>query len=332
MKTAYEGRRFTPVARDVISQAEAICAQYARDGYSLTLRQLYYRFIATDAFPEVRRWSLDGGRWVRDASGTKNADPNYKWLGNLVSDARISGMIDWNHITDRTRSSSGGDYGWDSPADFITGVTDQYNISKRDGQEHYLEVWVEKEALEQVISRPSSRWNVTHMACKGSPSTSVVHDAAVRFRRHERDGQQTHLIYLGDHDPTGIDISRDIQDRLAMFRSKVKVDRIALNMDQVEAFNPPPSPAKPGDSRTTGYVEQFGTEDTWELDALEPAQLEGLVETAILDQLDRGLWDAREAQEQREQEILTALGANWDTVRDFLVSEGLASDDDDDEE
>lgn len=320
MKTFYEARNFTSAAEHVVAQAEAICQDYARQGYRLTLRQLYYRFIATDAFPESRRWKLEDGRWRKDKTGegTKNADPNYKWLGDLVSDARVAGMIDWTHIEDRTRSSEGGDWGWSSPDHFIRGMMDQYVISKWDGQEHYVEVWVEKEALSDVIARPASRWNVAHMACKGSPSTSAMHDAALRFRRQERDGRTTHLVYLGDHDPTGIDISRDIADRMEMFRSSVKVDRIALNMDQIEAFSPPPSPAKPGDSRTAGYVETFGTEDTWELDALEPAQLEGLVEAAILERLDTSLWEEREEQERQEQLVLTAVADNWDDIVSYM--------------
>jgi hypothetical protein len=319
-KIRYETRSFTSAAEAVIDQAEVICQQYADQGYSLTLRQLYYRFIATDAFPESRRWALENGRWRKDKAGggTKNADPNYKWLGDLVSDARISGLIDWRHIEDRTRSTDGGDFGWGSPADFVSGVMDQYSITRWDGQASYVEVWVEKEALADVIGRPASRWHVPYMACKGSPSTSAVHDAAQRFRRIERQGRVTHLVYLGDHDPTGIDISRDISDRLAMFRSKVTVDRIALNMDQVREFSPPPSPAKPGDSRTAGYVEQFGTEDTWELDALEPAQLEGLVEDAILGRLDTSLWDEREERERHERVVLTAVADNWPGIVAFM--------------
>lgn len=259
MKILYEPRTFTPAAFAVIVQAEAICEDYARQGYSLTLRQLYYRFIATDAFPESRR---------DRESGTKNTQRNYKWLGDLVSDARIAGLIDWGHITDRTRGHAGGDAGWDSPAEAVRDITDQYGISRR-------------------------------------------------LRYYERKGRATSVIYLGDHDPTGLDISRDIQDRLALFHSRAVVDRIALNMDQVEQYGPPPSPAKLTDSRAHGYIEEFG-EDTWELDALEPAVLEGLVEEAILARLDRSLWDERVAREQQEKAILTSLADNWPDIVEYM--------------
>jgi hypothetical protein len=172
-KIQYESQSFTAEALQVVSQAEAICDDYAAQGYSLTLRQLYYRFIAGDFFPESRRDKV---------LGTKNTQKNYKWLGDLVSRARIGGKIDWNHIEDRTREYSGGDSGWRSPAEAVRSIEHWYDVPHWDGQDHYLEVWVEKEALLDVVQRPASRWRVGTLACKGSPSTSVIHEAAKRLR------------------------------------------------------------------------------------------------------------------------------------------------------
>jgi hypothetical protein len=319
-KIKYEDRRFTAVARDVVETAERICDEYAAQGYNLTLRGLYYQFIRRDLFPESRR----------NAAGTKNHQQNYKWLGDLVSDARISGLVDWNHIDDPTREAEGGDGGYGSPEQAIDIINDAYRITKWDGQEHYLEVWVEKEALVDIISRPASRWNVRYMACKGSPSTSAVWKAARRLRRFENEGRKTEVIYLGDHDPTGLDISRDIQDRLAMFRSSAQVDRIALNMDQI-TDDLPPSPAKLSDSRAQGYIELYG-DDTWELDAMEPAALDEMVENAILARLDRDLWDQRVAQEAHEKLQLQALSDNWHDILGHMIDTGMVADPDEDDD
>lgn len=313
-KILYEPRRFTAEARDVIATAEAICAEYDQQGYKLTLRALYYQFIRRDAFPENRR----------DEQGTKNNLRNYKWLSNLVSDARIAGLIDWTHIEDPDRESEGGDAGWPSPGAAVRSITSWYSIPHWDGQENYVEVWVEKKALLEVIRRPASRWNVRYLACKGSPSQTAVHDAASRLRGFERMGRTTEIIYLGDHDPTGLDISRDIQDRLVMYGSEARVNRIALNMDQI-TDDLPPSPAKLTDSRAAGYIEQYGT-DTWELDALEPAFIDSLVETAILDRLDMAGWDERVAQEDRERRVLDSLSDNWPQVSSYLHDQGLVDD------
>lgn len=309
MKIRYQGTDFGPVALGVIAQAEAICQEYANRGYGLTLRQLYYRFIATDAFPENRRYiKTPSGKYVRDADGTKNAEPNYKWLGDLVAKARVAGLVDWSHLEDRGRAVAGGDSGYDSPGQLVESVEDYYHITRWDDQEEYLEVWVEKEALAEVVGRAASRWRVAHFACKGYVSMSEMHVAAMRLRNQGRKGRKCTVIHLGDHDPSGLDMTRDITDRLNLFMGAVPVTvkRIALNMDQVEEMDPPPSPAKIGDARSADYIEQYG-EDTWELDALPPDALDDLVDAEIQTHLDRDLYDARAEQETDERRVLSAL-------------------------
>jgi hypothetical protein len=327
MKIAYTAPSFSAQGLAVVSRAQVICDDYAAQGYQLTLRQLYYQFVRRDQFPDSRRfwWDEDRRRWVRDPDGTnpnstKNAEPNYNWLGALVNDARLGGLIDWNHIEDRTRNVEGGDSGWPDPAAAVSTIARAYGITHWDGQPEYAEVWVEKEALADVISRPCGRWDVSYLACKGYLSQSEMHEAAKRLISEERDGRKTTVIYLGDHDPSGVDMSRDIQDRLAMFGSSATVDRIALNMDQI-TDDLPPAPAKITDSRAADYIERFGN-DSWELDALEPAALDTLVEEAILSRLDRELYEERIEQENRERQILEALTDNWDDVADYIREQG----------
>ena len=320
-KILYAPQRFTDAATDVILRAEQFCDQYAAQGYQLTLRQLYYRFIATDAFPDSR---------TDPVSGTKNTERNYKWLGDLVSKARVGGMIDWRHITDRGRETSGGDAGWDGPESAVYSIARAYGITHWDGQPEYCEVWVEKDALSQVIEQVAGRWDVTSFACKGSPSTSAMHEAAQRLRGYEDSGRKTTVIYLGDHDPTGIDISRDIQDRLRLFWSEAVVDRIALNWDQI-TDDLPPSPVKLTDSRASGYIDTFGTDECWELDALEPQALDALIEAAILEHLDLDLRQARLDREERERAALTAIYENYAAVQSFLHDEGYLGDGEDSE-
>jgi hypothetical protein len=315
-KIMYAPQRFTEAAEAVIAQAELFCDEYAAQGYQLSLRQLYYRFIATDAFPDSR---------TDPALGTKNTERNYKWLGDLVSKARVGGLIDWRHITDRGRETTGGDSGWSSPEAAMRSITRAYGITHWDEQPEYIEIWVEKDALSQVIEQVAGRWDVMSFACKGSPSTSAMHDAARRLRGYEGEGRKTTVIYLGDHDPTGIDISRDIADRLALFRSSAVVDRIALNWDQI-TDDLPPSPVKVTDSRTNGYIERFGTDECWELDALEPQALDAMIDAAIQTHLDMGLRQVRLDREERERETLTAIQDNFASVVGYLRDEGLLDD------
>jgi hypothetical protein len=320
-KIRYETKSFSDAGLAVVSAADTICAQYAADGYRLTLRQLYYRFIATNSFPDSRYFT-DGKADAGNTSGrgTKNCQQNYKWLGSLVADGRVSGLINWSHIEDRGRESAGGDGGYGSPERAIRAMADWYSITHWNGQPEHVEVWVEKDALTDVIARASDPLNVSYTACKGSPSHSLVHEAALRMKRHELAGRETRILYLGDHDPTGIDIPRDIQERLSLFRSDCKVERIALTMDQVEIYDPPPNYAKETDSRFQGYVDEFGT-DCWELDALEPQVLVDLVDSQIREHLDLSMYRARERQEERERVILRAVSDNWDSVESYLRDE-----------
>jgi hypothetical protein len=314
MKIEYDWKRFNATALDVIHTADRILNSYDRQGYKITLRTLYYQFIARDLFPESRRDHANGG--------TKNTEKNYKWLGKLISDARLAGLIDWNHLEDSGRSEHGGDFGFRSPEAMIARYADAYGITHWDGQPHYVEIWVEKQALESVVERPASLWRVPYFACKGYVSQSSMHDAANRIKRFVNAGRECTIIHLGDHDPSGIDMTRDIQDRMRMFGCDVNVERIALNMDQVQQYDPPPSPAKITDSRAADYIATYG-DDSWELDALEPSVLDALISEQITSRLDMSLWEQREIQEDDERRILTALTDNFTQIREYMEREDM---------
>lgn len=87
----------------------------------------------------------------------------------------------------------------------------------------------------------------------------------------------------------------------------MRVDRIALNMDQIQQYNPPPNPAKITDTRAAGYIKEYG-DKSWELDALEPIELDRLICKQIEIYLDRELYDmAKEKQEQERAEIYQVI-------------------------
>lgn len=275
-RIAYIEKRFHPVSRGVINQANEILEEYRQNDYDLTLRQLYYQFVARDLFPEDRRWSWTGKKWVRDPKGTKNADPNYKWLGTKTNDARLAGLMDWNTIVDRTRNLLAYTH-WNDPAERIEACSYGYHIDTRSTQPYYIEVWVEKEALIGIVERTCDRYDVPCFACRGYVSQSAMWRAAVRrFAMKEDKGFLTKVLYLGDHDPSGVDMPRDIQDRMKMFGSLVEVDTLALTMAQIRELNPPHDPAKLTDSRCPEYIKRYGTK-SWELDALEPEFIDNLI-------------------------------------------------------
>lgn len=296
-KIAYQDIKFRGDSLALIQQADRIATEYANQGYDLTLRQLFYQFVARGIIP--------------------NKDTEYKRLGSLVMDGRMCGMIDWNHITDRTRNLASLSH-WSTPGDIIDSAAYGYRLDKWKGQPYRPEVWVEKEALAGVIGRAAEALDVPYFSCRGYVSISEMWGAAKRLIRHLRNGQTPYIIHLGDHDPSGIDMTRDIMDRLQLFLehegfSAAQVDRIALNWDQIEEYTPPPNPAKSTDARFKAYLERFG-EESWELDALEPSVLDELITDKLLSLRDDDAWEQVEGQEGQEKEQLRAIAKRWPEV------------------
>jgi hypothetical protein len=142
------------------------------------------------------------------------------------------------------------------------------------------------------------------------------------------------ILHFGDHDPSGIDMTRDIGDRLRLFGAKrVDVRRLALNMDQVEQYDPPPNPAKETDSRFEGYRAEYGDE-SWELDALEPTTLAALVTAEVESIIDREQWDEDATRERTARRELRTISENYGEIvkyagKRFTASESEEDDDSD---
>lgn len=292
MKQAYIEKNFRQATLDIISKANSIIDEYKGEGYDLTLRQLYYQFVARNIIP--------------------NTQADYSKLGTTVNNGRLAGLIDWNSIVDRTRKHEANAH-WDSPSDIIEDSADQYAIDTRADQNDYLEVWVEKDALVGVIERACEPLDVGFLSCRGYVSQSAMWRAGRRFKRQEHIGKHcTILLHLGDHDPSGIDMTRDIQDRLNMFGSNVDVKRIALDMEQIEEHQPPPNPAKTTDSRYASYRDEYG-DDSWELDALDPRVITTLITDKIVACTDQDKRDFLIDKQEVERQQIRDLADNWKT-------------------
>lgn len=298
-KRCYVNRNFSPESLRLIEQANTIIEDYQAQGYSLTLRQLYYQFVSRDLIP--------------------NKVTEYKRLGSIVNDARLAGLIDWLAIEDRTRNLSSPSH-WDSPAAIVATCAEQFQVDLWSDQPHRVEVWIEKEALAGVFERACDTLRVPFFSCRGYTSQSEMWGAAMRMRKWSRGGQTPIILHFGDHDPSGIDMTRDIRERLALFGADLEVNRLALNMDQITEYDPPPNPAKETDSRFRGYLREYGDE-SWELDALEPSVLAGLVRDAVSNLIDWDRFDARTAEEDHHRTLLKAVSRNWGTLTQDLGEE-----------
>ena len=296
-KIQYKEINFRPKSLELIGLVNQVINEYKAQGYELTLRQAYYQLVARGYIP--------------------NNERSYKNIGNLINDGRLAGLIDWTAITDRTRNLRGNSH-WSNPSDVIASTKYSYLLNKWKGQPNYVEVWVEKDALVDIVGQACRPLDTPYFSCRGYTSQSEMWSAAQRFIR-QGDRENRIIIHLGDHDPSGIDMTRDIQERLTMFGANVHVKRVALTMEQIETYNPPPNPAKMTDSRCWKYIENFGYE-SWELDALEPKMLTNLITEQVTMYRDDEIYQAVCDREDREKEELQMLVDIYDEAINYLKS------------
>lgn len=285
MHLKYKEKRFTKASLDTIAKANEIIADYYRQGFQLTLRQLYYKFVSLDLI--------------------ENSQRSYKNLGNVINDGRLAGLISWKAIEDRTRNLRGIKH-FSSPSEAITAARNNYAIDLWANQKHRPEVWVEKDALAGIVEDSCVPLDTNFFSCRGYTSQSEMWEGGQRFKRYRKHGQIPIIIHLGDHDPSGKDMTRDIRQRFEMFVGGVEVIRIALNIEQVEKFKLPPNPAKISDSRYDEYIKKFGKK-SWELDALEPQVIKSLIQKEILKFRDDKLWDEAVALQREHLEKMDEI-------------------------
>lgn len=297
-KIRYKEIRFQQKSLDLIELVNQVVDEYSAQGYELTLRQVYYQLVARGYIP--------------------NNERSYKNVGSLINDGRLAGLIDWHSVTDRTRNLRSESH-WDNPADVIASARYSYNLDKWKGQPNYVEVWVEKDALVDIVGQACSPLDTPYFSCRGYTSQSEMWSAAQRFIRQEQREKRI-IIHLGDHDPSGIDMTRDIQERLELFGADVYVKRVALTMNQIQTYHPPPNPAKITDSRASKYIDQFGDE-SWELDALEPKVITDLIKKQVTMYRNDDIYRAVCDKESREKEELKMLERNYDRAVAYLESE-----------
>lgn len=292
MKEAFVEKTFHRSSLIIIEHANRIIAEHQAEGYTLTLRQLYYQFVHRKLIANIQS--------------------EYKRIGNIINDARLAGLIDWEAIEDRMRflrvipNYAG-------PGAFINEQVNQFAEDLWEGQANYCEVWIEKDALSGIIERPCNRYRVPFFACRGYASQSGLYEAGLRLRRIMNQGRSVTVFHLGDHDPSGLDMSRDNDERLNMFTrtlAGVRLVRLALSQEQIQEFDLPPDPAKLTDSRASAYMDRYG-DTSWELDALPSREIERLVMSAIEGVIDMNRFNVAARKERDSRLELKAVANNW---------------------
>lgn len=177
----------------VIAHIVAIVKEYQREGYVLTLRQLHYQLV-------TQNWIV-------------NHDTAYKRLGGILDDCRYSGIIDWNAIEDRGRVPYIPYYVNDA-LEAVEDTINQFRIDRQENQKNVVELWTEKDALSGILKRTTQKYHIRLVVNKGYTSSSAIYNAYTRIVERIKDGHRVTVLYFGDHDPSGLDMVRDIRERL----------------------------------------------------------------------------------------------------------------------
>ncbi len=287
MKQCYTEKKFGAPTLQLLYKVNEIIDDYQAQGFRLTVRQLYYQLVARGIIP--------------------NTLQEYKRVASIINDGKLAGLVDWEAIEDRTREFVR-QQRWDSGAQILRACISSYHQDMWIGQDRRVFVIVEKEALVGVLEPTCRQYDVPLLAARGYPSGTVLREFVQADILPCFDADQTPIIlHLGDHDPSGIDMSRDLEERLSLFAEQpVTLHRIALNMQQVREVNPPENPAKVTDSRFEGYMKQYGTK-SWELDALSPAYLATLLAGQISQHIGPDAWDEASAEVEHVRTTLSAV-------------------------
>jgi hypothetical protein len=271
-----------------------VLREYAKEGYILTLRQLYYQLVSKNIID--------------------NNAKEYAKLSILLTKGRMAGIVDWDSIEDRGRVAK---LPWWSSGvkGALSTIHSQYRLNRQEGQKTYMEVCIEKDALSNIFERVTSEYHIRLTANKGYSSSTAMYAIYERIvSAFSKGAKRAIIIYSGDHDPSGVDMIRDIEERVSemlyngdnshyMDECMFSVNRIALTMQQIEQYNPPENFAKITDPRAKNYIEQFG-DKSWELDALPPKVLADLTRAAILKYLDVEKYNkVLEKEKQQKSEI-----------------------------
>lgn len=293
MKQLYVPWRPNKETKQLVAFINGLIDSYLAQGFKLSVRQLYYQLVARDMIA--------------------NTEQSYKRVASIINDGRLAGLIDWDAIEDRNRDIEQRPR-WISGSQLLDLCAKQFHMDLWQGQQHRVFVIVEKAALGGVLDGVCRKWDVPLLAARGYPSVSIVREMVMdHLRPAARNNQLPIVLHLGDHDPSGIDMTRDLQDRFQLFMgaSEFELRRIALTRDQIDETNAPPNPAKTTDARFRNYAIEHGDE-SWELDALEPSYLVQLVEGHIESAVDDVEWQARVQQIEYVRDRLQEVADTFD--------------------
>lgn len=276
--------------RVLLDQVADVLDEYA-DHLPLTIRQIFYRLVATTDYPKDER--------------------AYGRLCEHLNRARRARLIDFEAIRDDGVVTAHRDY-YASPAAFLDDVGRRINGYRRDrqaGQPVRVELWCEAAGMIEQLARVADDYSVSVYSASGFASLTGIRGTADRALARD---VPTVLLHVGDFDPSGESIYESLAADAAAFVEADRVIetlsiepiRVALTAAQVTTYNLPTAPPKASDKRSEKWKKEKKG-GTCQLEALAPDDLAKIVDAAIRDQLDLDRLDEQVEAEERDRVALT---------------------------
>lgn len=239
--------------------------EVANEYERMSVRQLFYQMVSRG--------------YVEKTEG------DYDRVQEASVQMRLAGVLPYRKIVDGNRERR--QYPtYDGMEEALANTATAYRRNHWISQEYHVEVWCEKDALSGIIAPVCNFYGVTYVACRGFPSLTIRYESAQEFIRQ---GKPAMVFYFGDHDPSGRSISGNLEEELRQHGAEVRVIRMALEPDQIAAYNLPTRPNKKTDGRRHKFAEEFGDASV-ELDALPPDILSDMVRESIESTIDVQEW------------------------------------------
>ena len=261
----------------------------------ITLRGLFYRAVSAGVYPDT-------------------ADEHYRQCGRLLLKLRRESIVPYRFIIDSTRRrlKPGS---WSGLADFSEVIAEAYRKDLWERQAQYVEIFVEKDAMAAVIEPITHEYDIHLNVIRGSCSESLVWRIAQEWRSIRK---PIFAYYLGDHDPSGLDIERDLLKRLQdMLPNPVHLEwkRMAVNRADFQRSDLLGFPIK--GNRTTkawqtrhrDYLTEYGDRCV-EVDAIPAKDIRTLIRHTIESHINQNEWQALQAIEDVERQ----------SVKEFALS------------
>lgn len=203
------------------------------DDYPQSIRHVYYQMTNPRLLEPVEK-----------------SNHGYRHVQERLKKMRLSGVIPYGWIADSTRRGYHVNT-YDDAADFIDRVAGLYRADLWSKSDHYVEVWCESRSIAGTIQETCKELAVSLYPAGGFSSLTLLYEAATAINEFHR-GRPVEIIYIGDYDPAGVLIDKNIESTL---RKHLDLDiemtfhRIAITSAQIAEYDLPTKTRNTNDRR-----------------------------------------------------------------------------------